>query len=198
MRRAESLAGRGGFPLATWGGFVREFLRNPRTVGAVAPSSSVLARAIVEALPAHVSTVVELGPGTGSITGELLAHASCTGRVVALEIDERFCGHLVTRFRDGRLAVLNRPAEELTQVVSELGVPVDAVVTSLPLSNFPAAVRNLIVEGMHEVVRPGGVVVGFSYMPHVVPRVMRERFGNCTTRLVWQNVPPAFVFRSVR
>ena len=49
--------------------FLRAFLRNPATTGAIAPSSERLARVLASVV--HVSgspTVVELGPGTGAVS----------------------------------------------------------------------------------------------------------------------------------
>ena len=54
--------------------FLTEFIRDPVTLGAVAPSGPSLARLIVESAdiqPGHV--VVELGAGTGPMTAQLKA-----------------------------------------------------------------------------------------------------------------------------
>ena len=112
--------------------------------------------------------------------------------------DPHFCEVLATSIRDPRLTVLNRPAEDLVSVAHELDVEFDAVVTSLPLVNFPVPIRNLILQAAKDALPPGGIVAGYTYTPYVVPRLMRETFGNCALRFVWRNVPPAFVFRSVR
>jgi phospholipid N-methyltransferase len=84
-------------------------------------------------------------------------------------------------------------------VAHELGVKFDAVVSSLPLTNFPVPVRHLILQTAKEVLAPGGVFTGFTYLPYTMPRLMHETFGNCAfIRVVWRNVPPAFVFQSIR
>jgi phospholipid N-methyltransferase len=128
-----------------------------------------------------------------------LAKAGRGVRVVALEVEPSFCDLLATTVRDPRLVVLNRPAEDIADVSRELGIEFDAVVTLLPLVNFPEPVRNLIVQAAKEALPPGGVVVGATYNPYVVPKLMRDTFGNCSLlRFVWRNVPPAFVFRSIR
>jgi phosphatidylethanolamine/phosphatidyl-N-methylethanolamine N-methyltransferase len=178
--------------------FAREFLRHPREVGSVLPSSSALGRAVADVLPKRVRTIAEFGPGTGPITRELLAKVGRNVQIVAFEIDPHFCEVLMSSIDDPRLTVLNRPAEDLASVAHELGVEFDAVVTSLPLVNFPVPVRNLILQAAKDALPPGGVIVGYTYTPYVVPRLMRETFGNCALRFVWRNVPPAFVFRSVR
>lgn len=198
------LARLGGHPEATdaahtqWVAFAREFLRNPREVGSVLPSSPALARAVVDALPRRTRTIAEFGPGTGAITRELLARSGGNVRIVAFEVDPRFCDLLERTTRDARLTVLNRPAEDLPEVASALGLHVDAVVSSLPLVNFPVPVRNMILDATRQALPEGGIVAGFTYTPYLVPRLLRETFGNCALRFVWRNVPPAFVYRSVR
>ncbi len=52
--------------------FLTHFRKSPRTVGAIAPSSQQLARKMLDGLELEPGTrVVELGPGTGAITGEI-------------------------------------------------------------------------------------------------------------------------------
>ena len=53
------------------GRFLLRVLNNPRNIGAVAPSSVALARALAAEIP-H-GPVLELGPGTGVITEAILA-----------------------------------------------------------------------------------------------------------------------------
>ena len=52
--------------------FLSHFRKSPRTVGAIAPSSQRLARAMLDGLTLEPgSRVVELGPGTGAIKREI-------------------------------------------------------------------------------------------------------------------------------
>ena len=53
--------------------FARRWLKDPMKVGAVAPSSPVLARAMVKALDLEPGqTCLEIGPGTGAFTEHLI------------------------------------------------------------------------------------------------------------------------------
>ncbi len=58
--------------LADGGRFLRQLLSDPRRVGAIAPSGPGLARAMAAAAKTAEGWVVELGPGTGSVTSALL------------------------------------------------------------------------------------------------------------------------------
>ena len=56
--------------------FARRWLKDPMKVGAVAPSSPVLARAMVKALDLEPGqTCLEIGPGTGAFTEHLIGPA---------------------------------------------------------------------------------------------------------------------------
>ena len=61
-------------------------------------SSPGYQRKIIEALPLQGNElVVEVGPGTGAMTGGLAKRA---GQVVAVEVDRRLADDLEERFRD--------------------------------------------------------------------------------------------------
>ena len=55
------------------GSFFREFRRHVRNTGALVPSSRFLARALVSELhqPRGPGRILEVGPGTGSVTREM-------------------------------------------------------------------------------------------------------------------------------
>jgi phospholipid N-methyltransferase len=75
------------------------FLRQPRTVGAVAPSSQVLAREMVRGLEiGGAARLVELGPGTGAFTGALLERLAPGGRLLAVELEPEFARQVQTRW----------------------------------------------------------------------------------------------------
>ena len=67
-------------------GFLKSFLRNPSTLGAIWPSSPFLAEEMVRASDLHAaSSVVELGPGSGAFTGHILANLPTGARFAAIE-----------------------------------------------------------------------------------------------------------------
>src|SRR5580658_2511836 len=69
--------------------FIQECLRKPQQMGAVAPSSPRLAKAMARWLPEDPQEyVVELGPGTGVVTEALLARGLDPKRLLAIEKSE--------------------------------------------------------------------------------------------------------------
>ncbi len=175
--------------------FLWGFVRHPREVGSITPSSRFLARAVTSHVPSGARAVAELGPGTGPITRVLLERLEPAATVLALEIDAGFCADLRRLLPDARLKVLEAPAQRLPQLASEAGFPtgLDAVVSGLPFANFPPPLRREIVQAAYDALKPGGVFAGYGYAPFALPPLLRSVFGSCRLGYEWRNVPPAFV-----
>ena len=75
--------------------FLRALAARPRNVGAVAPSGPQLARAMAAQIRLD-GPVLELGPGTGAITGALVAKVG-QKRLTAIEYDPDFATGLTAR-----------------------------------------------------------------------------------------------------
>ncbi|PRP96638.1 hypothetical protein TUN_33020 [Bacillus sp. M21] len=53
--------------------FLSEFIKNPKNTGAIAPSSKILATKMVDTINFETAKcIVELGPGTGVFTKEII------------------------------------------------------------------------------------------------------------------------------
>jgi phosphatidylethanolamine/phosphatidyl-N-methylethanolamine N-methyltransferase len=109
--------------------FLRNAIKNPRSVGALIPASQALSAkmaALCDSL--QPSALIELGPGTGVIT-ERIRHLD--PRLV--EIDEKFSERLRGKFPG--LQIFNECAVEFLE---KLDYPA-GVICSIPLINNPAA-----------------------------------------------------------
>src|SRR6478609_4871528 len=79
--------------------FIRSWLAKPLAIGAVAPSSKVLARTMAQYVdPDSEGPIVELGPGTGAITNALIEHGVDQKRLVLVEYNPGFCALLRDRY----------------------------------------------------------------------------------------------------
>lgn len=183
------------------------FLRNPRTVGAVAPSSRALARAMVELLPSDRPVrLVELGPGTGALTGALADHLAPDSRFLAIELEPAFVRKIRQRWHN--VDVVCASAERLEELVADRGLhPVDHIVSGLPFASLPKDMTRQILDGIEHTLRPGGTFTTFQYIyayawarPAAAFRgEMTERMGGPPAkRLVWRNLPPAFALTWTR
>ena len=183
------------------------FLRNPRTVGAVAPSSQTLARAVVRHLPSDLPVrLVELGPGTGALTGAIADHIAPSSRFLAIELEPIFVRKL--RQRLPNVEVVCASAERLEELVTDRGLqPVDHIVSGLPFASLPGEMTQHILDGIEHVLRPGGTFTTFQYVyayawarPAAIFReeMTRRMGGPPQKHLVSRNVPPAFILTWTR
>jgi phosphatidylethanolamine/phosphatidyl-N-methylethanolamine N-methyltransferase len=183
--------------------FLSHFRKSPRTVGAIAPSSRRLARAMLEGLTMRPGVrVVELGPGTGAITGEIARRLPVDGLCLAIDIDPVFSARVGARWPQID-SVCDR-AERLVEIARSRGLlPVDHIVSGLPFASLPASSARAIVEAIFTALRPGGTFTTFQYahafgFPSAlaVRRALRLGMGSRPTRrLVIRNLPPALVVR---
>jgi phosphatidylethanolamine/phosphatidyl-N-methylethanolamine N-methyltransferase len=177
-------------PVKDWLSFVQRMARNPRAVGAISPASAALAEAMAGqvdfALPGRV---LELGPGTGAITKALVQRGLGPRRVLAVEADATFARMLRTRFPG--LDVIEGDATD-AEAIEGLG-PFNAIISSLPLLNFPAHERAALVQELLRLVPPGAPFVQYSY--GVKPPLQRSANLRVTLAAkVWRNLPPARIW----
>ena len=174
--------------------FLARMIAAPVHTGAVAPSSRALGRAMArEVDPSGGLPVLELGPGTGVVTQALLDRG--VTKLTSIEYDPRFAELVQRRFPQVR--VVQGDAFDLDRTLGSLDAascaPLAAVVSSLPLINFPDAMRRSLLDGIFARLAPSAPFVQFSYRlkPPVAPPP-----GIAVRRAatVWLNLPPARVW----
>src|ERR1700682_476632 len=87
--------------------FFQESMRSLGPTASMFPSSRYLANALTRPIDfRHARTVVELGPGTGAVTKEILKHLRPDGKLFAIDINPIFIAHLRATCDDPRLVLL--------------------------------------------------------------------------------------------
>jgi phosphatidylethanolamine/phosphatidyl-N-methylethanolamine N-methyltransferase len=175
--------------------FLQEWLANPQRTGSVTPSSPKLAAAMARWLPADPeSYVLELGPGTGAVTEALLGRGLRADRLVAIEKNPKLAHLLRDRFPSAH--IITGDAWHLDDLLRERREPIEsvgAVISSLPLLNFPPAEAEALARKIRAILEQGGKWVQFSYnlgtrRPHGT-----YHFRRLASKIVWLNLPPARV-----
>jgi len=186
--------------------FFREFARAPLSVGAIAPSSTSLARHICATVPEGGDpVVVELGPGTGAFTDVIQRRLGGRGHHLAVELNPVFAGRLADRYPGLDVAVSD--AAQLGDLLAQrrLG-PADVVVSGLPWAAFSAGRQGSVLEAVRRTLAPGGAFTTFAYVHALwapparrLRSALRESFEEVVIgRTVWRNVPPALVYTARR
>lgn len=179
--------------LAAWKFFIKEWLRQPLKVASIAPSSSALGQAMAAEISKDRPCVLELGPGTGPLTEEILNSGVPYDRLVLVENNDNMIEFLRDKFPT--LNVVSGDALHLDSILDEnmIGQFTD-VVSGLPLLSMRRETRRQIVQQAFAVMQEKGRFIQFSY--GLIPPLDPEHL-NLTVRQstrVWENLPPATVW----
>ncbi|MBV6489641.1 MAG: Ribosomal RNA small subunit methyltransferase A [Pseudorhodoplanes sp.] len=175
--------------------FLKGFLRQPRDVGSVIPSSRFLERRMVRmAGITQAQSVVELGPGTGGTTRAILAAMPESATLLAIELDPAFADH-IREIDDRRLIVHQGSAEQLAELIAAHRLrPPDAILSGIPFSTMPREAGTRIVEAVRDVLAPGGCFVAYQFRGAVADRA-RPILGEPEVSAEILNIPPMRVYR---
>jgi phospholipid N-methyltransferase len=175
--------------------FLQGFLKSPKQVGSIIPSSRFLERRIVRAAEiGRASLVVELGPGTGGTTRALLRALSPKARLLAIEIDPRFV-ELLRRMPDPRLIVHEGSASEIEDALRKHALPApDVILSGIPFSTMAHSVGEQILRSVYDALEPGGLFVAYQVRDRV-ESLGRRVFGRAQVQTEILNMPPMRVYR---
>lgn len=205
--------------LADYRVFWRQFRQAYNSTGAVLPSGRGLAVALSHFVrkgetPTSGRRILEVGPGTGAVTLQIINDMRPDDRLVLVERNEHFVSHLAERLE--KIPVAQAAADRISLVhaaVEDLpdDEPFDVIVSGLPLNNFEVALVEQILTKLHKLLATGGTLSFFEYVAVrrakalVSSNADRERLrgiarvlGNFLEAevrrdIVMANVPPAWV-----
>ncbi|MEQ9410658.1 MAG: methyltransferase domain-containing protein [Fuerstiella sp.] len=198
--------------------FFQQFRQRFETTGAIAPSSRFLAKSMVRYLARRGEEsvrVLEIGPGTGPVTRQIIPLIRSGDRLDIVELNESFVEILNGRFQSDPEWKQAAGFSEIHQLPVQEFQPeqkYDFVISGLPLNNFPADLVELISNAYFDLLKPGGVLSYFEYM-FVRPIRKTVTRGDERIRIsrideimqahcdrhriqrdsIWVNVPPAWV-----
>ena len=197
--------------------FVRQLQHSYTSIGALIPTShyAALAMASEANRRAGPRAILEVGPGTGSITAAIVAGMGPQDRLVLCELNADFVAYLrrridnepeFQRVRD-RVTLLHMDVTQLDR--SE---QFDCIVSAIPFTNCPPDLIESILECYRAILKPDGVL---TYIEYAYMRMVKERLlsGDAPRQLadasavldryiehyqfrrdlVYRNVPPAWV-----
>ncbi|WP_235034463.1 class I SAM-dependent methyltransferase [Roseiconus lacunae] len=181
------------FAQRTWC-VLRAWLQNPREVATVIPSSAQLMDCLANRqCIREAQTVIELGPGAGGTSANLLQQMPAKSRLLAIEKTEVFADAL-SEIPDSRFAYEIGDALNLKAIAHRHGIHrCDVVVSGIPFSNLPADVARQITQQIYELLDNTGVFLAYQVRDDVA-KVAHPLFGTPRKQHVARNLPPLRVY----
>jgi phospholipid N-methyltransferase len=159
--------------------------------------------------------ILEVGPGTGAVTLQIIADMRPNDRLVLVERNQEFVEHLGQRLREipefesrrDRILLKHASVEEMPA-----NETYDLIISGLPLNNFEVDLVERILSKLSRLLAPGGILSFFEYVAvrrakalvsspndrvrlEGITRVLGDFLAGMEIRrdLVLANVPPAWV-----
>jgi len=175
--------------------FLGGFLKRPREVASIVPSSRFLEQRIVKlAALQSATTIVELGPGTGGTTRAILRAMPREARLLGVEINPGFQA-LLGRIDDPRFSVHSGSAAQLREAIAARGLPApQAIISGIPFSTMGPAVAREVADAIAAALAPGGRFVAYQFTGRV-RKFCRPHLGPGRVELELLNIPPLWVFQ---
>lgn len=175
--------------------FIKAYIKNPRTVGAVAPSSKRLAKGMISGINFNTaSCIVEYGPGTGVFTEEILKRKNKETVFIAIEYNPDFYEILKAKFgQQPQFILINGSAENLKDYLADYHIEkVDYIVSGLPFASLPDQMSQSILGVTQEVLSQGGKFITFQYTL-LKMSLFRDYLSKISHQKILLNLPPAYV-----
>ncbi|MFM8242894.1 MAG: class I SAM-dependent methyltransferase [Crocinitomicaceae bacterium] len=176
--------------------FLQRFLKEKKSIGAMAPSSKFLATKMLENVNfKNTNIIVELGPGTGIFTEKIISCMQETSRLIIVELDEVFYSVLKDKIQHPNVEVVLGSASELPKLLSDRNIEfVDVIISSLPLANFSTTLKSRILHSCRQSLnKKSGQFIQFQYTLRS-HRLLKRVFPQVHIDFTVINLPPAIVY----
>jgi len=175
--------------------FIKEFWKDKKMIGSMVPSSKYLAAKMLDHIPfKNTKLIIELGPGTGIFTEKIIQKLDVTTQLIVLELNSEFYKELKAKICHTNVHIKEASADKIGEIMLELGFEkADVIISSLPLANFSAKLRNSILEVVKESLNENGSFIQFQYSLNAYKN-LKQLFPVVKLNFTALNFPPAFVY----
>jgi phosphatidylethanolamine/phosphatidyl-N-methylethanolamine N-methyltransferase len=176
--------------------FLRGFLKSPKEVGSIIPSSRFMEKRITKTAElGSAKLAIELGPGTGGTTKALLRKMRPDATLLAIEINPDFVSLLERTIDDPRLIVHHGSAADIPSALEAHDLPApDVILSGIPFSTMDRELGLAILRSVHDNLAADGRFVAYQFRDRV-ESLGRGVFGRAQVQTELLNMPPMRVYR---
>lgn len=175
--------------------FIKQYIKNPRYIGAVAPSGKRLAEKMMTPVRFDkCRCIVEYGPGTGVFTREILKRKRDDTVLVLIEQNTLFYEQLKKEFKNvPNMYIFNEDAQNVNEILHKVNMEkADYVISGLPFASLPQEVSVNILNETKKAIGMTGKFITFQYFLFKL-KFFKQFFGIESYVHELVNLPPAYV-----
>ena len=176
--------------------FFKSFIKRPFQVASIIPSSRTLVERVACRFDfSEPRRIVELGPGEGVHTRELLQRIPHGSKLLLFELDDDLVKHLRAEFQnDERVEIIHGDAGSLSKEMQKRGwTHCDYVLSGSPFSTMPKAKKEPLIRSIHDALAPKPHAAFVIYQITAELRDHTPMFPRQVSKYCLQNIPPMFV-----
>ena len=149
----------------------------------------------------EASMIVEWGTGTGVFTEQILLKKARQADFFAVDLNPDFVKATQARCPSARIH--EGSATDTPEILKQHQKGLcDVVICGLPWASFDEGLQESLLDTLLEILRPEARFLTFAYLQGLLlpagrrfRKKLKSRFCHvATTRTVWRNTPPAFVY----
>lgn len=175
--------------------FIKEFLNNPRTIGAITFSSKYLAKNIANHINfKKCNCIVEYGAGTGVFTSEIIKRKKQETVFVVIELNNSLYKILKHKFENiENVYIVNDDVQNLEYILKRLNIQkVDHIISGLPFTSLPKEIGQTILNETKKYISDTGFFTTFQYSL-VKKNFFENHFKINSVVKENKNFPPAYI-----
>ncbi len=172
--------------------FFKNFFKNPLQNASVIPSSKASSRAMLKGIDFDkVAVVVELGPGNGVFTKQILKQVKLGTKIIVFEIEPTYLELLKNKFGN-QILLVNKGAHLVEDTLKELGIDkVDVLISGLPF--LKGEIKQKTDDTILSLTQQGTIYRFFTYMPNIMKKVYKD-LPIEKKYFEFRNIPPLWVY----
>ncbi len=174
----------------------KRFLAQPLRVAYIFPSTPFLVRRVVSQCDfSRARIIVELGPGEGVHTREILRRMTPDSRLFLIELDPVLADHVRKEFAsDARVEVITADASKIRDELTRRGIDYcDYVISGIPFSMFDVPTKLGILNAVHASLAPNATSAFIAYQCTLELKRHATMFPRVRSSYCLLNLPPIFV-----
>lgn len=179
--------------------FATNFLKYPRMLGTIFPSSRFLVDRVLSRVAWHrCRVIVEYGPGVGQITAEILRRMHPDATLIGMELNADFVCYLRAAMSDSRLRLVSRSAAQVRTVLRQLGhARADCIIAGIPFSTLARLERRAILSETDAALADDGQLTIYQYS-RALQAELERIFAQVECERTFLNFVPALLFHCVK